>query len=364
MSSCNSEESARPLLYGINRVSEGNEKRIIGEIEPMIHWRGNTKRIVLFLSISLLAVVILASAQLAEAQQGGKVYRIGRLSVGSPRAPRRIKLKRSRQRSSLQIVFRQRLRELGYVVGQNLVIERRNAKSKHERLPDLAAELVRLKVDVIVTSPAPPATRAAQWATRKIPIVMGGIGVDPVEEGFVVSLARPGGNITGLTNLTERLHPKRLELLKEAFPRISRVAIIWHWHKNQQKHGLKETEAVGQALGIQIQSLDVGSSDELESAFSAISRERPDGLLVVTSGHTLGHRARIIEFTAKRQLPTIYGRSRFVKAGGLMSYGVDRQHLIRRVATYVDKIFKGAKPADLPVEQPTKFDLVINLKTA
>ncbi len=194
---------------------------------------------------------------------------------------------------------------------------------------------------------------------------MGGIGVDPVEEGFVVSLARPGGNITGLTNLTERLHPKRLELLKEAFPRISRVAIIWHWHKNQQKHGLKETEAVGQALGIQIQLLDVGHRlDELESAFSAIRQERPDGLFVVSSTIINRHRARIAEFTAKRGLPTIYAQSRFVDAGGLMSYGVKVPDLVRRAATYVDKILKGAKPADLPIEQPRKFELVINLKAA
>ncbi len=316
------------------------------------------KRIVLLLSISLLAVVILASTQLAEAQQAGKVYRIGRLSVGSPRSQRRIKSKRSRQRSPNTIAFRQRLRELGYVVGQNLIIERRSAKGKHERLPEVAAELVRLKVDVIVTSSAQPAIRAAQRATRTIPIVMVGVNVDPVEAGFVVSLARPGGNITGLTNLASKLHPKRLELLKEAFPGISRVTILGRWH------GLKETEAVAQALGIQIQSLDIGSLDELESAFSAISRERPDGLFVPTSGHTLGNRARIIEFAVKKQLPTMYARSRFVDTGGLMSYGPNRPDLFRRAATYVDKILKGAKPEDMPVERPTKFELVINLKTA
>jgi len=311
------------------------------------------KRIVLILSIVVVATLISGWINLAEAQKTGKVYRIGYLSMGSS----------SPATNSGYIAFRQGLRELGYVEGQNLVLEFRSAGGKPERRPEVAAELVRLKVDVIVTSSAPPAVRAAQRTTRTIPIVMGGVHVDPVEAGFVASLAKPGGNITGLTNLSSKLHPKRLELLKEAFPRISRVAILWP--RAHQKHEMKETEAVGQALGIQIQLLDVGDRlDELESAFSAISRERADGLLVVQSRLIIRHRARIIEFTAKRRLPTIYARSRFVKAGGLMSYGTDRQHLRRRAATYVDKILKGAKPADLPVEQPTKFDLVINLKTA
>ena len=321
------------------------------------------KRTVLLLSIFLLSTLISGWVNLAKAQQAGKVYRIGWLGIGSPRSPRRIKLKRSPQRSSNRIAFQQGLRELGYVVGQNLVIERRNAKGKRERLPDVAAELVQLKVDVIVTSAAAPATRAAQQATRTIPIVMTGIGVDPVKAGFVVSFARPGGNITGLTQLASRLHEKRLELLKEAYPRTSRVAILWP--PPQQKQAMKEVEAVARALGIQIQSQVVGTRlDELESAFSAISREVPDGLLVEGSIAINRHRAQIIEFTAKRRLPTIYAQSRFVYAGGLMSYGVDRQHLSRRAATYVDKILKGAKPSDLPIEQPTKFDFVINLKTA
>ncbi len=192
---------------------------------------------------------------------------------------------------------------------------------------------------------------------------MSGVFVDPVEAGFVVSLARPGGNITGLTTLLAMLHPKRLELLKEAFPRISRVAIIWR--PADQKQAMKEVEAARQALGIQIQSLNVGTRlDELESAFSAISRERPDGLLVGLSAIINRHRARLAEFTAKRRLPTMYSQGRFVGAGGLMSYGVNTFDIGRRAATYVDKILKGAKPADLPVEQPTKFELVINLKTA
>ncbi len=294
------------------------------------------KRIVLLLSISALAFVILASVHLAEAQQAEKVYRVGYLRAGSGSPTVR----------PHQIAFRQRLRELGYIEGQNLVIESRSGEGKRERLPDLAAELVRLKVDVIVTSSAPPAVRAAQRATRTIPIVMSGSSADPVKAGFVVSLVRPGGNITGLTNLESELHEKRLELLKEAVPRISRVAILWP--SRQQKRWRKEIEAVGQALGIQIQSVVISHRLAIESVFSAISRERPDGLLVATSGFIIRHRARIVEFTAKRRLPTIYARSRFVDAGGLMSYSADNQHLSRRVATYVDKILKGAKPAELP----------------
>jgi len=303
--------------------------------------------------ISTLVLGLLASRLPAEAQQAGKVFRIGYLTsrLGSPAT------------NSMYIAFRQGLRELGYVEGQNLVIEYRSTKRK-QRLK-IAAELVRLKVDVIVTQGGSQGLiRAAQGATRTIPIVMTGVHVDPVAARLVVSLARPGGNITGLTNLAAKLHAKQMELLKEAFPQISRVAIIWpRAHKH---HAMKEVEAVGQALGIQIQSLVVTGrrSVSLESAFSAITRERSEGLLVVTTRNTLGPRARIIEFTAKRRLPTLYDNSLFVDAGGLMSYGTDLQHLYRRVATYADKIFKGAKPADLPVEQPTKFDLVINLKTA
>ncbi len=304
--------------------------------------------------IFLLATVISTWFNLAEAQKAGKVYRIGYLgSFGSPTT------------SPLSMGVRQRLRELGYVEGQNLVIEYRNAKGKRERYPELAAELVRLKVDVIVTSPSPRAIRATQRATRTIPIVMSGIVSDPVKAGFVVSLRRPGGNITGLTILDSELHGKRLELLKEAVPRISRVAILWP--RGQQKQAMKEVKTVGQALGIQIQSLVVtrrSTLDDLESAFSKISQDSPDALLVAPSSFVNTNQAWIIEFTAKRRLPTIYFRSRFVDAGGLMSYSADRQHLYLRVATYVDKILKGAKPADLPVERPTKFDFVINLKTA
>ena len=305
--------------------------------------------------ISTLTLALLAGPLPAEAQQAGKVYRIGFLDYRF----------RSTTTDPRLIALRQGLRELGYVEGQNLVLEYRSIGGRGERRPEIAVELVRLKVDVIVTSPGPPAIRAAQQATRTIPIVMSGVRVDPVKAGFVVSLARPGGNITGLTQLVSQLHAKRLELLKEAFPRISRVAIIWS--ARDQKQSMKEVEAAGQALGVQIQSLVVqrGLRDP-ESVFSAISRESPDGLIVGPSGLTLSpsRRARVSEFTAKRRLPTIFHQSRFVKAGGLMSYGVKVHDMFRRAATYVDKILKGANPAELPVEQPTEFELVINLKTA
>jgi len=306
--------------------------------------------------ISTLVLGLLAAPLPAEAQQAGKVYRIGILRTGSG----------SPLTSPFYIGVRQGLHELGYIEGQNLVIEYRSIGGRGERRPEIAAELVRLKVDVIVTSAGPPAIRAAQQATRTIPIVMSGVRVDPVKAGFVVSLARPGGNITGLINLAAKLHPKRLELLKEAFPRISRVAILWN--PPQQKQAMKEVEAVGQALGIQIQSVVAATRYvtplQLKRAFSAISREAPDALLVASMPLTIHNRARIIEFTAKSRLPTIYASSRFADTGGLISYGANRADLWHRVATYVDKILKGANPGDLPVERPRKFDLVINLKTA
>ena len=314
------------------------------------------KRTMLNLSIFLLATLIFGWVNLAEAQKAGKVYRVGLLRFG----------KGGPTTSATYMGLRQGLRELGYVEGQNLVIEYRSAEGKPERRPEIAAELVRLNVDVIVTPGVTPLIRAAKQATSTIPIVMSGSSADPIKAGFVVSLARPGGNITGLSNFASRLHPKRLELLKEAFPRISRVAILWSPAVRDQR--MKEVETIGQALGIQIRSVvptrGARALSDLESVFSTISRERPDGLLVVTSGLTIRYRARIAEFAIKKRLLTMYTRSRFVKAGGLMSYGTNRPDLYRRAATYVDKILKGAKPADLPVERPTKFELVINLKTA
>ncbi len=302
--------------------------------------------------IVTLVLGLLIAALSAEAQQAKKIHRIGYLS------------RRWTESAKHQIAaFKQGMRELGFVEGQNYVIEYRNAKGEKERLPEVAAEMVRLQVDVILTSPSPPMIRAAQRATRTIPIVIPVINIDPVEAGFVVSLARPGGNITGMTSIELELHPKRLELLKETFPQISRVAILWP--PTQHNPAIKAVKAVGQVLGIQIQTVAAARRlGGIESALSAISRENPDGLLVSSYRFLRTHRARIIEFTAKRRLPAIYATGQFVKAGGLMSYGTDQHQLWRRAATYVDKILKGAKPADLPVEQPTKFNLVINLKTA
>jgi putative ABC transport system substrate-binding protein len=294
-----------------------------------------------------------------EAQQPNRIPRIGVLWSLSPSSV-----------APYNEAFRLGLRDLGYVEGKNVFIEHRYVEGRTtEPLVNVAAEhaaeLVRLKVDVIVTSPAPPAIYAAQRATRAIPIVMGGAIVDPVEAGFVANLARPGGNITGLTNLQIETHAKRLELLKEASPRISRVAVFWSG--SQEKQGLKQVQAAGQALGIQILSVvnrEGRGVGDLESALSAISRGRSDALLTATSGFTLDYRARIIDFAAKNRMPSMYERRRFVTDGGLMFYGTDMSYLYRRTAVYVDRILKGAKPADLPVEQPTKFELIINLKTA
>jgi len=309
-----------------------------------------------------LGTAILAFSTRAGAQQPERVFRIGYLSSGTSSAASDAGLS----------AFRQRLQELGYVEGQNVVIEYRYGKLENERLPDLVAELVRRNVDVIVTSPDPPSIRAAQSATRTIPIVMPGTVVDPLQTEFwdkqrraplVVSLAKPGGNITGLTNLASELHGKRLELLKEAFPRMSRVAILWP-RAQQQAQALKDIEEVRKALNIKIQSLATGSLQDFERAISEISRGSPDALLVARSQVTLNNQHRIISFATQRRLPTIYAESEFVDAGGLMSYGADTRDLYRRAALYVDKILKGTKPGDLPIERPTKFEFVINLKTA
>jgi putative ABC transport system substrate-binding protein len=306
-----------------------------------------------------LSALLLALSVSAEGQQ--KVHRIAYLSSG----------KASPSSDPGLNVFRQRLRELGYIEGQNLVIEYRYAELDQPRLPDLAAELVRLNVDVILTSPDEPVIRALQQATRTIPVVMPGIVVDPLEPTFwgekqraalVASLAKPGGNFTGLTNLASDLHAKRLELLKEAFPHVSRVAILWP-RAQQQKQVLKDIEAVRQALGIEIQSLAAGSLDDFERALTTMNRDKPDALLVARSQVILNHRDRVIGYAAKRRLPTIFAETLFVEDGGLMSYGADTQDLYRRAATYVDKILKGAKPGELPIERPMKFEFVVNLKT-
>ncbi len=300
---------------------------------------------------SVLALLALGAAPLAaEAQQTGKTPRIAVLSI-TPLS----------QAPWLE-ALRQGLRELGYLEGKNIVIEYRSAEGKLDRIQQLAAELVRLKVDCIITAgPAP--TRAAMQATSTIPIVMAG-GDDPVALGFVSSLARPGGNITGLTSLSGDLAGKRLELIKEVIPRLSLVAILWAPRVPHAVRQIREIESAALTLGVRLQPLEVRGPDELEGVFQAASKGHANAVFVVASGPINAYRARIIAFAAKHRLPAMYDEGNFVDAGGLISYGPNREDMYRRAAIYVDKILKGAKPADLPVERPTKFELAINLKTA
>ncbi len=301
--------------------------------------------------ICLLTAALLSTVPFVEAQQPKKVPRIGYLSTVSPSTI-----------SDRLEAFRQGLRELGYVEGKTIGIEWRFAEGKADRLPGLAAELVRLKVDVIVTSgPAP--TRAAKEATVTIPIVMEQDS-DPVGNGFVASLARPGGNITGLSTLAPELSGKRLELLKEIVPKLSRVAVFGASTNPGSAQSLRETELAARALGVQLQYLDVLSPKDIETAFRAAAKGRADALLVLQSPVFVNERTQLADLAVKGRLPAIYDRREVVDDGGLMSYGTNFADMSRRAATYVDKILKGAKPADLPVEQPIKFELVINLKTA
>jgi len=300
----------------------------------------------------LVVVVFLAVAVIAEAQQPTKMPRIGYL-IGS-----------SSFGSSARIpAFRQGLRELGYVEGKNIMIEWRFAEQKLDRLPGLAAELVRLEVDIIVTA-GPIPTRAAKEATITIPIVMAQDS-DPVANGFVASLARPGGNITGLSTLRPELSGKQLELLKEIFPKLSRVAVFGTSTYPGNAQALKEIELAAKAFGVQLQYLDVLDPKDIETAFRAASKGRADAVLMMVVGFIAGgHRTETAALAVKSRLPVIYSGRTDVEAGGLMTYGVNVNDLDRRAATYVDKILKGRKPADLPVEQPKKFELIINLKAA
>jgi putative ABC transport system substrate-binding protein len=295
----------------------------------------------------LLTTVFLAVVSV-EAQQPKKVPRIGFLSPHSRASSVRIE------------TFRQGLRDLGYVEGQNIVIEQRYAEG-NPGLPGLAAELVSLKVDVIfaVTTPA---VQAAKKATTTVPIVT--VSGDPVGFGFVASLARPGGNITGLANLTPELVGKRLELLKEVLPRVSRVAVLWNPDSTGAALRMRETEAAASSLGLKLQPVEVRGPNDFEHAFSAMKKERADALVPLRSPLIEAQGKQIVELAAKNRLPAMHDSREFSEAGGLMSYGAMGADLDRRAATYVDKILKGAKPADLPVEQPTQFELIINLKTA
>jgi len=295
------------------------------------------------------AAGLLAAPLAAQAQKASKVPRIGVLLSNS-------------QASHAADVegFRQGLRERGYVEGRNIAIEYRYGDGNLDRLPRFAAELVRLDVDLIVTSGSPP-TRAARQATKTIPIVMTLVS-NPIATEFVASLARPGGNITGLTTVTAELNGKRLELLKDAFPAVSRVAVL----VDPEVIGvLEDTRVAAEALGVKLLSLEVrGPTPDLEGAFRKATRERVGALLVASGPATELHRRRIVDLAAKNRLPAMYGSSEFVHLGGLMCYAPNYPDLFRQAATYADKILKGAKPADLPIEQPTKFELVINMKTA
>jgi len=264
--------------------------------------------------------------------------------------------------SARENAFRQGLRELGYVEGKNIVIESRWTEGKTERLPELAAELVRLKVDIIVTG-GPAVTRLVKEATVTIPIIMG-FDNDPVGNGFVASLSRPGGNITGLATLAPEISGKLLELLKEIVPRLSRVAVLETSTQPGNTQSLKETTLVAQSFGVQLEYLDVRGPEDIETAFRAASKGHADGILVLQSPIINSQRIHVADLAIKSRLPGIFPQSEYAKAGGLMYYGANTVDLFRRAATYVEKILKGAKPADIPVEQPTKFELVINLKTA
>ena len=297
--------------------------------------------------------LLLAAPLAAEAQQAAKIARIGYLVTNLASA------------SHVHDAFRQGLRDLGYVEGRNVVIEYRDAEGKLERLPALAAELVALKVDVIVAS-SPPAALAAKQATRTLPIVFASSG-DPVTSGLVTSLARPGGNVTGLSALTQELVGKRLELLKQAVPGVSQVAVLWHpgvLGERTDKDALKGAEVAARALGVRPQFVETRGPADFDRAFSDMTRARAGALTVLPSTMFTSERRRLVDLVAKNRLPAMYPWREFVDAGGLMAYGPDLADSFRRAATYVDKILKGAKPGDLPVEQPTKFELVINLRAA
>jgi putative tryptophan/tyrosine transport system substrate-binding protein len=296
-----------------------------------------------------LGTALLALPWIAGAQGPTKVFRLGALWTGSA--------------SSMNVsAFKQALREHGYIEGQNIVIEERLAKGDIGKFPELAAELVRLNLDVLVTTSVLAAQTVAKL-TRTLPIVVTG-GGDLVATGLAASLARPGGNITGLTALSPELSAKRLELLKEVAPAIKRVAVLWNPAGPSPKLAFKESQSAARRLGLQIQSLEVRTSADLERVMKSLGTERADGLLVIQDPIVAGNAGRIVAMVAERRVPAIYPSKQFVDAGGLISYGPNYVEMYRRAAYYADRIFKGAKASDLPIEQPTRFELTINVKTA
>ena len=301
----------------------------------------------------LLTTVLLTTAPLAEAQQPKKVPRIGHLSPGDAASD-----------SARAEGIRLALRERGYIEGQNIATEYRYGEGKRDRLPELVAELVRLKVDIIVAAGGTATVRAAMNATKTIPIVMVGAGIDPVDAGLIDSLARPGGNVTGLTLLSGELGGKRLELLKEAVPKLARVPVLYDPAAPGNVVEVKEVLPVAaRALKLTIQPWEIRAADDFERVFAALNKQRPDGLSVFAGPLMDTNQKRTVGFALKSRLPSV-GTRAYVDAGGLMSYAADQADSYRRVAYFVDRILKGAKPADLPVERPMKFELVFNLKTA
>jgi putative ABC transport system substrate-binding protein len=335
----------RYSLQWLHSISD-NRKSKSGPPDQNLKWVG-------FLAI---VVLVVGCAGMADAQQPKKVPRIGYLS-GNDAA----------SESARAEAIRLALRERGHIEGQNIATEYRYADGKNDRAPELVAELVRLKVDIILVGGSVAQVRAAMNATKTIPIVLVGSGIDPVEAGFIESLARPGGNVTGLTNLgSGELGGKRLELLKEAVPKIARVAVLYDPATPGPSREVKENLPVAaRALKLTIQPWEVRAADDFDRVFAALNKQRPGGLYVAGGGPVMvTNQKRIIGFALKSRLPSVYSNSPFVDAGGLMSYGADQAESYRRVAYYVDRILKGAKPADLPVEQPMRFEFVINLQTA
>ena len=299
----------------------------------------------------LCAGVLLAVAIVSEAQQAKKIYRIDYITNRTEMGPN-------------EEAFRRGLRELGYIEGENLVIEWRFTGAQLDRNPAVAAELVRLKVDCIVTAGL-GASRAAKQSTSTIPIVMANVSDDPVRNKLIDSLARPGGNITGFTDIAHDLAGKRLELVKETLPKASRVAVLWYSASPVAAKQFQETEIAARPLGMRIQSLEVRSSEDLDYAFQMANKQRAEGLIAVSFGGLLvNHRQRVVNLATNNRLPAMYTISEFVESGGLMSYAPDGPDRVRRAASYVDKILKGTKPADLPVQQPMKFEFIVNLKAA
>jgi putative ABC transport system substrate-binding protein len=313
-------------------------------------WEDSTMRLSALGLMFTFALGLFVAPLHAEAQPTSKVPLLGFLSSGSP--------------SSQDAPFRTQLRELGWHEGRNIAIEDRYAEDHGERLPTLAAELVRLHVDVIVAF-STSATRAAKQATSTIPIIMTGIGLDPVEAGLVTNLARPEGNVTGVVaRFGTELWGKRLELFKEAVPKLSRLAVLWNPGNPGNAFCVKEIQVVTLKMGIQLQSLEVRDANAFEHAFAALAKETPDGLFTCSDTLIFAHIRPIADFAVRSGLPTLHGFGEYVRSGGLMSYGTSLPDQLRRAAYYVDKILKGTKPADLPVEQSMKFELVLNLKTA